>query len=261
MELFVNNLKCKIPIVVLSFVSLVFTLIGCLSYFFYYDNNYSYDYDTYFYELTFRFPDIISLLYLIFKLAPVVLMLLYIMIFHKQYKAPILVAVTFGLIGLMPLLSILNDILFFGYYHFSVNSSIYLAITVSFALLTVNALKGLNKKIYAFIAVFLGILVSIISLLNSSNFIEYCVEERLIFYVLVQLSSNIGSIALYVTIFLFALNNRIPAIISLSSDKEKQIMEKMSPEQSLRLLKDKLELGMITEEEYQAQRTEIISKL
>ena len=35
----------------------------------------------------------------------------------------------------------------------------------------------------------------------------------------------------------------------------------MTPEQSLRLLNDKLELGMITEEEYQAQRADIISKL
>ena len=35
----------------------------------------------------------------------------------------------------------------------------------------------------------------------------------------------------------------------------------MNPEQALKLLKDKLDLGMITEEEYQAQRAEIISKL
>ena len=42
---------------------------------------------------------------------------------------------------------------------------------------------------------------------------------------------------------------------------EKKIAEKLSPEQALRLLNDKLDFGMITEEEYQAQRNEIISKL
>ena len=68
----------------------------------------------------------------------------------------------------------------------------------------------------------------------------------------------IGTAALYIALLLFGLNNRIPALVYLSPKKKK---EKMTPEQSLRLLKDKLDFGMITEEEYQAQRAEIISKL
>ena len=38
-------------------------------------------------------------------------------------------------------------------------------------------------------------------------------------------------------------------------------MGKMKPEQALKYLKERLDLGMITEEEYQAQRAEIIRKL
>ena len=69
--------------------------------------------------------------------------------------------------------------------------------------------------------------------------------------------SILGQISFYLSLFLFAINNRIPTIMIASPEREK----KMSPEQSLQLLKDKLDFGMITEEEYQAQRAEIISKL
>ena len=65
----------------------------------------------------------------------------------------------------------------------------------------------------------------------------------------------------FLRMILFGLNNRIPALVSLSPEKERQKTEKMTPKQSLRFLKYKLDLGMITEEEYQAQRAEIISKL
>ena len=60
-----------------------------------------------------------------------------------------------------------------------------------------------------------------------------------------------------VALLLFGLKNRIPSILSPYPQK----IEKMNPEQMLRLLKDKFDLGIITEEEYQAQRAEIISKL
>ena len=46
-----------------------------------------------------------------------------------------------------------------------------------------------------------------------------------------------------------------------SPEEEKKNAKKMDPEQALIILKDKFELGMITEEEYQTQRAKIISKL
>ena len=56
-------------------------------------------------------------------------------------------------------------------------------------------------------------------------------------------------------------NRRCKFITAGLISNEKKIAEKLSPEQALRLLNDKLDFGMITEEEYQAQRNEIISKL
>lgn len=50
---------------------------------------------------------------------------------------------------------------------------------------------------------------------------------------------------------------KIPAISSQIQRRKKDI----SPEQELRVLKNKLERGILTDEEYQTQRAEIISKL
>ena len=76
-------------------------------------------------------------------------------------------------------------------------------------------------------------------------------------YIYQSLISCIGSIALTAMIFFGLLpqkssNNSVssaPAVSTLNTDK------------ALKLLNDKLELGIITEEEYQAQRAEIIDKL
>ena len=94
-----------------------------------------------------------------------------------------------------------------------------------------------------------------------TNAIEWYLEEGLYLYLFTWPICVLGTIAFYIALLLFALKNRIPAIISASPEKEKKNAEKMNPEQALRVLKDKLDFGMITEEEYQAQRAEIISKL
>ena len=63
----------------------------------------------------------------------------------------------------------------------------------------------------------------------------------------------IGSSALYVALLIFASKNNIPSV--------EVNTEKMNPEQELKLLQCKYDLNIITEEEYQAQRAKIISKL
>ena len=48
---------------------------------------------------------------------------------------------------------------------------------------------------------------------------------------------------------------------TMSSSERKSKAEKISTEQELKILKDKVDFGIITKEEYQAQRAEIIKKL
>ena len=90
---------------------------------------------------------------------------------------------------------------------------------------------------------------------------HYYIENSMYLYAFTSHLSIIGSTLLYISLLLFGVKNKIPSIIVLSPEKERARAEKMNPEQALKLLKDKLDFGMITEEEYQAQRAEIISKL
>lgn len=259
-----KKIKCNAPITILGFISLICTVLSCITYFWYYDYNYVNGGNSY-YELVFDFPSIISILFLLLDLAPCVLLLLYIMKFHGQYKGTVLYPIVCGLIAGSPLLStILNVIRGYGLALAWLDVIIKLAIVISFTLLTINAIRGLNKKVYTIVATSIGLvlqLLSAISIFNSMVLVRY-IETEMYLYLFTIPMGIIGTVALYIALLLFGLNNRIPALVSLSpEEKERQKTEKMTPEQSLRLLKDKLDLGMITEEEYQTQRAEIISKL
>ena len=114
---------------------------------------------------------------------------------------------------------------------------------------------------FLIIAIVVGLLLEFMSIIELFQRIEWYLEEELYLYSFTWPISILGTITLYISLLLFGLKNHIPAIISVSPEKEKKNAEKMSHEQALRLLNDKLELGMITEEEYKAQRTEIINNL
>ena len=133
----------------------------------------------------------------------------------------------------------------------------YLLLAVLFVLSTISALKGLSKKIFAIIALSVGLLLKVVNLVTFILGIGKFIESGRYLYLLTNPVGIVAEGALYLILLIFVLNNRIPSVISHIVKKEKKI----TPEQELRALKDKLELGMITEEEYQTQRAEIISKL
>ena len=254
-----RKIKCNSPITILGFISLICTVFSCITYFLYYDYNYVKGGNSY-YELAFDFPSIISILFLLLDLAPCVLLLLYIMKFHGQYKGTVLYPIVCGLIAGYPLLSTIWNVVR-GYSLYWLDILISLAIIVPFTLLTINATKGLNKKVYTIVATSIGLVLQLLSVISIFNSMYRYIEYEMYLYLFTNPMGIIGTAALYIALLLFGLNNRIPALVSLSPEKERQKTEKMTPEQSLRFLKDKLDLGMITEEEYQTQRAEIISKL
>ena len=65
----------------------------------------------------------------------------------------------------------------------------------------------------------------------------------------------IGGLALFISMIIFTLNP------SGFPEPVKKKGTAITPEQALILLNEKLELGIITEEEYKAQRAEIINNL
>lgn len=243
-------LKGKTPITVLALIALLCTVLSSITYFAFYSND----------ELTFEFPSFLSLISLALTLAPKVLLILYVVKFFKEFKATIVVPIIFGCVAASPLLSFINTFVF-GYGLNVINLIMNLITMVTFTLATISALKGLSNKVFIIVPTALSLALSALSLISLFSAFELYSRWGYTLYLFTQPVSIIASVTFNIALLLFGLKNRIPAILAVSPEKEKKNAEKMTPEQSLRLLNDKLELGMITEEEYKAQRTEIINNL
>jgi uncharacterized membrane protein len=247
------HLRYKSQIVVLSIVALVFKALSSISYFATYEGGWKDGY-----ELSFQFPNIIQLFYLVLGVLPYILLVIYVQKFHKEFKATVVVPVIFASIAIVPLLSLIINII--NGHGFS-GIIVYLITPITFALATISALKGLSNKIFIVIPTVVGLVLNLLSLNGTFSNFSYYINYGMFLYIFTVPASIIASSALYVALLIFGLKNRIPTILSVSPEEEKKNAEKTTPEQALKILKDKFELGMITEEEYQAQRAEIISKL
>ena len=247
--------RFKTPVIILSLVALVFRLIGSISYFV------NYNYISYGeYEMNIAFPSFLQLISFIIALTPIILFLIYIIKFHENFKATFFVPAVFGLIAFSPIYNMIANLIR-GYGFYLSNLTANLLIIIPFVLATISALKGLSKKNLTIIAFVINFLVCAISIIAVFSNIGYYLRSEQYIYLITSPCGTLGTILFYLSLFLFAINNRIPAILAPSPEQEKKNVEKMSPEQTLRLLKDKLDFGMITEEEYQEQRADIISKL
>ncbi len=96
-------------------------------------------------------------------------------------------------------------------------------------------------------------------LIDYFKSIDSYIEEFEYLYVVCDLMLSIGVISFDVALLLFVTMNKIPVIVATSTKKKSS--ESIDFEQELRVLKDKLDLDMITEEEYKDKREEIINKL
>lgn len=229
-----NGIRYKKPIILMSIISLFFISLSYIICFVIFD-----------YMNTFRVIEFVSFL---LRMATCVLLLLYVVKFHKKFNATILVPIVFGLLAIYPLFDIRSISMLFFHVPF---------IMVPFVFATINALEGLTNKIILRIAIAVGIIVEFIYLATfiiDIIRIDISRYEGYIVYIIGYFCGITGRIVLYLALLLFGLTNRIPSIIPVSP-------EKMNPEKELRILKDKLDSGMITEEEYQIQRAKIISKL
>ena len=253
-----KSLKCGLAIKSLSIISLICTALGSISYFFYYDseriNN------EWVYELTFCFPSPFNLISLILILSPNILLVLYLFKFFKEPKGAVIIPIVFACMGA----SALSNIIYVPtsyYYYFVYGSSISFIINVitfiTFILATISALKGLSTKAFIIIPTVWNIILSLISLitilLNSGVFLDTGWVLSL-FTTIISISA---SITFNIALLLFGLKNIIPSTLTVSTHPKNGV----SPEKSLKLLKNKLDLGIITEEEYQSQRAEIIKNL
>lgn len=252
-----RKLQAETPITVLIIISLILTAICSLDNFTYYISSNGGAWEFHFSLFEDGIIDtIFSLLSYSLLIAPVILFAMYIFKYYKRFQATILIPIVLGLIAFTPLFNFIRD-LAFGYGLSSIlDLLVDLLVIVSFALATINALKGFSQKKCLIIAVSCGLLGEIVSFISFICYAGTYISDELYLYLFTWPLSIIGFSALYIALLLFVLKNNISVMVM----KEKNTVT-MSPEQSLRYLKEKLDLCMITEEEYQAQRADIIDKL
>lgn len=256
---FINSnrkLQANKPITILTIISLILTVIGSLECFTYYRLG-----NDDLWELCFSFGrgglyTIFSLLSCLIFVAPVIVFTIYIFMFYKHCKADILIPVSLGLIVFNPIYYFIRNVIL-SYGFSSILDVLINVITIaSFVLATISALKGFPKKIYIIIAVACGLLSELVSLTSFIGYIVEYLNHGMYLYLLTWPLCIIGNVAFYTALLFFCLNNKISVRI-----KKETNTEKTDPEQALKLLNDKLDLGMITKEEYQIQRALIINKL
>ena len=254
-----NVLKNKKAIVILTRIALIFTILYTASLFIQYEYWEYFDYTINQYKIFHRtvhvgFPGIILFLFIPIALAPCVLMTVYISRLHEQFRGTVLIPIIFGVISIAPLYQLLLNI--------NDNSIICVILAIaaflSFGLVALDSLNRLSKKMLLIIAFCIGILTQVFFMIEK---LEWCLESKLYLYLLRVIPLAVGSLTIYTALFLFAFKNSIPSIKSIQLEKKKRTVEKMSPEQALVSLKNQLDLGVITEEEYSIQRSDIISKL
>ena len=250
-----QTLNCKIPIKVLSIISLVFTALGSIDWLLIrlsscieYVTNHGVD-------IGVVFGVILFFLIYISSISPIILFNIYIFKLFKKPKARFVLLIVFVLYvaAIIVELFLIRGLKFpFPIFGYSLTQFIYniIIVVVPFVLITISVLKGFNQKVLLVVG------ISILLFMVAVGFIKI-LGYYPIKIILYWCGVNLGTISFYIALLLFGLKNQIPAVIS---SKSKNI-NKFNPAQALKTLKNDFELGIITEEEYQAQRAEIISKL
>ena len=136
---------------------------------------------------------------------------------------------------------LLYSILYFDYYRVAFVT--YALTAVLFCIVTVSVFKGLHQKGFIILAIGIAVLIEILSLF------------RYVLYSGQSIIEHIGNISFYIALLIFSLKNTFHYYVSNFGNKN------MSIEQELQILNDRLEIGIITEEEYQKQRRNIICRL
>ncbi|MBQ9950149.1 MAG: hypothetical protein IJO93_05465 [Clostridia bacterium] len=103
-----------------------------------------------------------------------------------------------------------------------------------------------------------------INLYDIESELSYCKEykSRLFFTYLLECVPLLSYLFMFAAMLLFALNNKIPEYSEKTLLRaERNMAGSITTKQAFEFLQDKLALGMITEQEYAQQRTEIIQNL
>jgi uncharacterized membrane protein len=192
-------------------------------------------------------------------------------VYHDQSKATVLIPITFFSLAATTVWSYLTNLIDFGFdtiVDIIEYAPIPLLLNIAFAVFCVlaalDALKGLARKKFLFIALALGGLIASFSLTDVlcsplvKNF------KGFLFNFFVLFAGVVASIALYAAWFFFVFKSGLTSKEPLYAPIQKSasnFQKQSDPAQELKDLNEKYVLGEITEEEYNARRAEIISRI
>lgn len=260
-----KTINCKKTVVILLVISLVFSAISSINsfgYYFYSGSN----------TFTLAYGDILDgLLSLILSIAPEILLLAYIFKYNDA-KGSRLVFFALLVIAISNLYSAVPILIIWDQISHSPESLtlhlkyiiLYIVYLITYSLAAISARKGLKNKIFIIVPTGISLIFSAISLFSLPGNINYYLETEQYLYIITSLAGTISAITLNIALLLFGLKNTITPITKKQKTKPTNgegANPTLDPEQALILLKSKLDNGLITEEEYQLQRAEIIKKL
>ena len=187
----------------------------------------------------------------IIKAIPVILLLIYLFVFYSINNRNVLLPISFIISSLYALVSIisLDYFNFFGIVTFMLSIFIFCGWIIS----TIGVFSGFSHKLYKTGFNVLSILIATGAVLLMVRCLIAWIKYGYDFYILDLMISSLTTLVICWGRYIFIKN------VNLS--KAPKHLTEYSPEQALRILKDKFEVGVISEEEYQKQRQEIIRLL
>ncbi len=193
---------------------------------------------------------------------PCVLLVVYVFVFYKKRKASIIVSIIFALIACESLLEAILFIIHFNglfylfdFYYIACRFVGPFIVFVTLMVAAVFTLKWLKNK--ALLTAIMTV-VALIDFLRYLIFLHYL--DPHISFLLENGTYMLARIALYVALNFVVAGNKIPPV-GIAWRKRKNDTNKIDPESELRLLNYKLNLEIITKEDYEAQRAEITKRL
>lgn len=205
-------------------------------------------------KITFVFPTLYMFISLLLNLLPSILWIIYVFKFQTNINPSIIVSViTFPYLANL-IKDILHNYMISNSYNFSdlILGLIYVAL---FLCLIKFASKGSLIKIFMIITDVLYLLSTAMLIIVSAIFIKNDSGETS-YMNLILILYNMCYLSI---LLIISLKNNV--FKKSRQNFKKDNAEKISPDECLKALKDKFELGIINEEEYRIERNQIINKL
>ena len=204
------------------------------------------------------YPNIFDLPITLITLTPFILIMIYVPKLHDASKGAILVPLSFILLGSSPILEMIFNIIFRGYAYW-LNLVWCLLLGAAFTLAAIGAFTGFAKKplIVTGMSILLGVesFVLIIDLITLISYYDFL-------YILLILTGVLSYIFFGITMLIFGINNTIPAYCKAPVGMYPGYASSYaipSKEDQLRALDEQFRLGMISPDQYAAQRMYILS--